>query len=67
MKITRSDFNRLQLDCVAFLNTHNIPVSAITNTRDAWLVFNHAKAYWLYNAGLDDSHIETALKRIFKI
>jgi hypothetical protein len=67
MRMSDSQFARLRHDVTAVLAARDIRVEQISTTRDAWLVFNHAKGYWLYDEGLNDAHIETALRRIFTI
>jgi hypothetical protein len=68
MKMTDSQFARLRHDMTAVLAAHDIRAERVSTMRDAWDVFAAAKAgRWLYAEGLNDAHIETALRRIFNI
>jgi hypothetical protein len=65
-KITGEHFTKLEADCLAVLNKHSIDRSKVQTERDRWDVMHHAKAYWLYDHGYNDNHIDTALRAIFK-
>ena len=71
MKITPADFESLQTALMETLNAHQIHPFMVKTSGHAWQVFHKAwnekridgnALYKKYN----DSHIETALKRIFK-
>ena len=67
MKMTSYQYSRLHIDCESFLHSRGLESKHVTNLRDAWTVFARANGYWLYNDGLNDTHIETALKRMFSL
>lgn len=76
MKISQKDFVALSDSINAVISKHSL--QAITEHRDnirfvknqfvsfCWSIFHASKFDYkpLYDAGLNDSHIETALKRI---
>ena len=69
MKITSEDYATLEKACQAVLKKHNLHPYMIQNTANAWQIFHKAaNEYGLYGLYeyLNDAHIETALKRIFK-
>jgi hypothetical protein len=67
MKMSDAQFARLRHDMTAVLAAHDIRAERVSTIRDAWDVFAVAKGYWLYAEGLNDAHIETALRRMFSI
>ena len=67
MKIAVEHYRRLDRDMDDALRAIHIHPASIKTMRDAWDVFALAKGYWLYDAGFNDAHIETALRHIFVI
>ena len=65
MKISPDSLQRLHHDLYHALNKFRLSPDAIVTMTDAWDVFHMAKGTWLYAEGLNDKHIETALRRIF--
>lgn len=66
MRINGQTLLRLEQDCLVILSKHNLTIANIDTVRKMWDVFHAANGYWLYKLDMNDSHIETALKRIFK-
>jgi hypothetical protein len=70
MKIKLEDFNFLEKACYSTLHENSINPSLIKDIRQCWNLFFKASRSFnlmrLYDY-LDDSHIETALRKIFHI
>jgi hypothetical protein len=66
-KITAAQHERLEREMDKVLRTLKLHPASIKTMRDAWDVFALAKGYWLYDEGLNDAHIETALRQSFRI
>ena len=69
MKIRQEDFERLEMACLDTLKENNLHPYQVQSNLHAWQVFHKAaheyKLYKLYDY-LNDSHVETALRKIFK-
>jgi len=75
MKIQGQTFDNLQSALFDTLAAHNLHPFMVQNTRHAWQVFHRAcdegrvnlnGLYASYDNTVNDSHIETALNKIFK-
>ena len=64
MKMHEASFYRFKDDCLQALAS-DLTVNDVHTMREAWDVLAAARGYWLYEEGLNDAHIETALRRIF--
>lgn len=71
MKISTEDFKAIEAACMDTLKAHNLHSFMVNSTARMWEVFHKASyenrinlndLYKRYN----DSHIETALRKIFK-
>ena len=70
MKIDKERFECLKIALFETLKAHNLHPFMVKNDRHAWDVYHKAVSKkrvdsWIINS-CDDSHIETALRKIFK-
>jgi hypothetical protein len=71
MKITGETLKSLELALIATLKAHGLHPFMVQNSKHAWEVFhkswseNRIDGHALYRE-FNDSHIETALKKIFR-
>lgn len=66
MKVSNEDYNKLKLAIFTMLKDRGLHPFMVQDNKTAWDCFNLAKCHWMYDQGYNDSHINTALNRIFK-
>ncbi len=67
MKMSSEMYARIELDCLQWLGARGLGVEDVPNLCTAWCVASAAGVLtYVYRDGLADSHIDTALKRLFK-
>lgn len=65
MRVTKDHFERLSKEVIEVCVRYQLPIEVIQTESQRWSVFHTAKAYWMYDAGYNDAHINTALKKLF--